>query len=122
MNLNLTASLAIWFLFPFALVFVIAFASDIHDSFIKRRRKPATRLTAHAASVGCREDQRDKNLLNKITMRGYDNPELFREDLWLLRMHRSRKARLALPYEISAQPGKSICAILAQHPGTRCDN
>jgi len=134
MNLNLLGNLIIWCLFPLALVCVIAFASNIHEEFVnERRRKQSTRPIANIfpTSYLQPQPQREQPVLDNAIIRAYDSPELFREDLWLLRIDRSRKAHAALTgwvplleanLKIPADRGKSICALLAQHAGARCDN
>jgi hypothetical protein len=66
----------------------------------------------------------------RALVRGFDSPELFREDLWLRRIdqarrdHAVRAASMRRP-EVNAGTGvreQRVSAILAQHPGARCDN
>jgi hypothetical protein len=61
-------------------------------------------------------------------VRGYDNDELYREDLWLRRIEQSRKQLVAPEASMTRSVGvgeedvKRICAILAQYAGTKFDN
>src|SRR5262245_18671472 len=114
-----------WFLFALASTCTLSFASTIYDDFISRKRS-----------------QRDKEAIGKIapladpqpehlaleTRRGYDSPELFREDLWIRRIEHSRKEHAVLT--ASLPPVKSrleapedyprrLCEMLAQHARTR---
>jgi hypothetical protein len=117
-----------WFLFALASTCTLSFASTIYDDFISRKR-----------------GRRDKEMMEKIaplanlqpqdltpeTRRGYDSPELFREDLWIRRIELSRKERAILA---GSMPGlkanvktrqdypKRLCEILAYHAAAACDN
>jgi hypothetical protein len=60
---------------------------------------------------------------------GYDSDELFREDLWLRRIEQSRKQLVApeasmrlMTRSVGEEDVKRICAMLAQHAGTKFDN
>ena len=62
---------------------------------------------------------------------GYDNNELFREDLWLRRIEQSRKqldapeASMCLMTRsvgVGEDDVKRICAMLAQYAGTKFNN
>ena len=64
-------------------------------------------------------------------VRGYDSGELFREDLWIRRIEQSRRQiatlgtsvpRLEAYIEAREDCGNRVCAMLAHHGVTRCDN
>src|SRR5437667_4721768 len=64
-------------------------------------------------------------------VRGYDSGELFREDLWIRRIEESRRQiatlgtsapRLEADIEAREDYGNRVCAMLAHHGVTRCDN
>jgi hypothetical protein len=64
-------------------------------------------------------------------VRGYDSPQLFREDLWLRRIEQARREHIAVAVSMpfkgsSTETGhdyqRRVCAMLAQHWGARCDN
>lgn len=63
--------------------------------------------------------------------RGYDSPELFREDLWLLRIEHSRKTQTLLPRPTearrvhstqNAEHGGRAFRILTHYLNARCEN
>jgi hypothetical protein len=70
----------------------------------------------------------DRRALQGRIVRGYDNDQLFREDLWLRRIEQSRK-QLQAPESsmclmtrsvgVSEEDVKRICAMLAQYAGTK---
>ena len=117
-----------WFLFALASTCTLSFASIIYDDLISRKRS-----------------QRDKEAIGKIapladpqpehlaleTRRGYDSPELFREDLWIRRIEHSRKehavltgSMLGLKANVKTRQDypKRLCEILAYHSATAYDN
>jgi hypothetical protein len=130
-NFGTIENWTLWCIFPLILIGVIAFASNMHDEFMSERKRKQSTVTKLPIVVPKAPSQKrlDRGLTHSNVVRGYDSPELFREDLWLLRIDQSRKAHAlengsmqvmrAGIYETSA---RSICAILAQHPGARCDN
>jgi hypothetical protein len=134
MNLSLVEYVLIWCVFPSALIAIIALASNIHEECVierKRRETDDTLRQVVITSSSSPDLQRDHLVSQKIIVRGYDSPELFREDLWLVRIDRSRKAYAksipltSVPKANATTPvvaAKLICALLAQHPGSRCDN
>jgi hypothetical protein len=67
-------------------------------------------------------------LPQRALVRGFDSPELFREDLWLRRIdqarrdHAVRAASMRRPEINKGVREQRISAILAHHPGARCDN
>jgi hypothetical protein len=82
-----------WFLFALASTCTLSFASTIYDDFVSRKRN--RRDTATIDKVARLEDPRAEELAPK-TRRGYDSPELFREDLWIRRIELSRKEQALL--------------------------
>ena len=113
-----------WFLFALASTCTLSFASTIYDDFISRKR-----------------GQRDKETIEKIpqladpqaedpapkTRRGYDSPELFREDLWIRRIELSRREHAVLAGSLPgpkvdvktwADCPKRLFEILAYHAAT----
>ena len=86
----------------------------------------APKIVPHAIS----DTKSDRTLQGPI-VRGYDNDELFREDLWLRRIEQSRKQPVAPEASmcimtrsvgVGEEDVKRICAILAQYAGTKFDN
>jgi hypothetical protein len=134
MNLSLIEIALIWLIFPSALIAIIAVASYMHEKFLSTKKHTESALTMPPGSITAspeRATQQEVVFWQRTIERGYDSPELFREDLWLIRIDRSRKAytkSIALKPSLnvdagdSAKSAKSICALLAQHPGSRCDN
>ena len=73
----------------------------------------------------------DRPALQGRIVRGYDNDELFREDLWLRRIEQSRKQLVAPEASIclmtrsvgvDEEDVKQIYAMLAQYAGIKFDN
>ena len=123
MNLIMVENIISWLLFALASTCTVSFAATLYDDFLSRRR--------HA---------RDKNTMAKVSppldvipvlppperfvTRGYDSPELFREDLWIRRIEQSRRehaARATSTPHREASFGadehypKRLCAMLANH-------
>jgi hypothetical protein len=117
-----------WFLFALASTCTLSFASTIYDDFIgrKRSRRDKEMIEKIAPLAVPRPDQ-----LTPQNRRGYDSPELFREDLWIRRIELSRKEHAVLA---GSMPGlkanvktrqdypKRLCEILAYHAAAACDN
>ncbi|HJU61315.1 MAG TPA: hypothetical protein VJ864_04660 [Candidatus Binatia bacterium] len=82
-----------WFLFVLASTCTLSFASTIYDDFISRKRN--RRDTATIDKIARLADPGAEELAPK-TRRGYDSPELFREDLWIRRIELSRKEHAVL--------------------------
>jgi len=73
----------------------------------------------------------DRPALQGRIVRGYDNDELFREDLWLRRIEQSRKQLVApeasmqlmtRSVDVGEEDLKRTCAMLAQSAGTKSGN
>lgn len=127
MNLDLFSGLALWLLLPLALAWIIACFARFHEEFINQRRRLST--SASGVSSSNHSNSWKQPVPERANSRGYDSPELFREDLWLLRIHGSRRSHAAAIGVGSSADGslsfdsvKSICALLAKHRGARCDN
>lgn len=131
MDLMIVENTLSYCLFALALACLATFLSAMQEEFIRRRRRkqrahPRTKIVPPSIAVSKPKQSGPERPM----VRGYDTPELFREDLWLRRLAQSR-------YEIAApdswrwmEPAgrsreefaKRVCAILAQHPAARCDN
>lgn len=137
MNLSLIENVLIGCVFPSALIAIIAVVSHLHKEFVIGRKRRETVLTLRPVFMisSGPNAPRDQLASQETFVRGYDSPELFREDLWLIRIDRSRKAYATsiastpAPTSVfkadtgtSLDNAKLICAFLAQHPGSRCNN
>jgi hypothetical protein len=117
-----------WFLFALASTCTLSFASTIYDDFISRKRRGRDKETIDKIAPIV-DPQLDE--LAPENRRGYDSPELFREDLWIRRIEHSRKEHAVVA---GSMPGlkaniktrqdypKRLCEILAYHAATACDN
>jgi hypothetical protein len=126
MNAMIVENIISWFLFALASTCTLSFASTAYDNFIgwKRRQRESKE---HTKVVPLSESKPKQSAEDSVT-RGYDSPELFREDLWIRRIEHSRKAHAALT--ASMPPVKArlkapedyprrLCEMLAQHARTR---
>ena len=121
-----------WCLFVLALALIISLAEAAHESLITGRRRKQTAKRIAKIVAPCFSDPKVQvPATRNPVVRGYDSPELFREDLWLSRIEQSRKQAALL--QVSSRGlnpsvrsdedyGKRFCAMLAQHAGARCDN
>jgi hypothetical protein len=127
MNQMVVENIIGWFLFALASTCTLSFASTIYDDFISRKRGRRDKETIE--KITPLADAQAEHLAPK-TRRGYDSPELFREDLWIRRIELSRKEHAVLA---GSTPGpkanvktrdypKRLCEILAYHGATACDN
>ena len=127
MNAMIVENIISWFLFALASTCTLSFASNVYDNFIswKRRQRDSK---ASTRIVPLLDSKPSKLLREQPVTRGYDSPELFREDLWVRRIEHSRKEHAALT--ASMPPVKSrleapedyprrLCEMLAQHARTR---
>jgi hypothetical protein len=115
----------------FILVFtcIISFASAIHEKFMGWRRRGRGRTTM--GNIASPSVSAPTWVGENALVRGYDSEELFREDLWLLRIAQSRR-QAALPQALLPSAGASLAvrrehlsrvfAMLAYHANVRCDN
>ena len=129
-NLALSSTV-IWCFLALALACILTLASSMYDDFIirKRRQRYMTKRSHLTPTVGSYPKSVEV-LPQRALVRGFDSTELFREDLWLRRIdqarrdHAVRAASMRRP-EINTGTGvreQRISAILAHHPGARCDN
>ena len=128
MNQMIVENIIGWFLFALASTCTLSFASTIYDDFISRKRGRRDKETIEKIAP-LADPQPDE--LAPENRRGYDSPELFREDLWFRRIELSRKEHAVLA---GSMPGlkanvktrqdypKRLCEILAYHAATACDN
>jgi hypothetical protein len=117
-----------WFLFALASTCTLSFASTLYDDFISRKRGRQDKETIE--KVAPLADPKPRHLVPE-TRRGYDSPELFREDLWIRRIELSRKEHAVLSGSVpglraNVKPRedypKRLCEILAYHAATVRDN
>lgn len=117
-----------WFLFALASTCTLSFASTIYDDFISRLRGRRDNKTLEKIEPLAGPQPEDLAPENR---RGYDSPELFREDLWIRRIELSRKEHAVLAGSMhgtntNVKSGqdypKRLCGILAHHAATACDN
>jgi hypothetical protein len=127
MNAMIVENIVSWFLFALASTCTLSFASTAYDNFIgwKRRQRDSK---ASTRIVPLSDSKPSKLSTEEPVTRGYDSPELFREDLWIRRIEHSRKAHAALT--ASMPPVKArlkapedysrrLCEMLAHHARTR---
>jgi hypothetical protein len=116
-------------LFILAFTCIISFASAIHEKFMGwRRRVRGKTIMGNIASPSV---SAPKWVGQNALVRGYDSEELFREDLWLLRIAQSR-GLAALPEALLPSAEESlgvrkehlsrVFTMLAHHANVRCDN
>src|SRR5215510_5081820 len=127
MNATIVENIISWFLFAVASTCTLSFASTAYDNFIgwKRRQRESK---ARTKVVPPSESKPPKLSAEESVTRGYDTPELFREDLWIRRIEHSRNAHAAL---IASMPRvkarleapedypRRLCEMLANHTRTR---
>jgi len=130
-----------WCLFPLALAGVASFASAIYDDFASRRRKqtisglgtiaPREIAAPEIAAPEIAAPEPPRPITLQPIVRGYDTPELFRQDCWLLRIDRSRTRRSRVKGSLQSWETtiethndyeRRVCAVLAQRAGARGDN
>jgi len=133
-----------WCLFPLALAGVASFACAMQDDIVRwRRRKQSNSRSTEEKKGTVPIPERGlspfsppapkppRSAARQRIVRGYDSPELFRQDYWLLRIDQSRQRiaggkgslpLLELSIGIRDEYGKRVCAVLAQHQGARRDN
>jgi hypothetical protein len=127
MNTTIVENIVSWFLFALASTCTLSFASTAYDNFIgwKRRQRESK---ARTKVVPLSESKPTKLPAEESVIRGYDSPELFREDLWIRRIEHSRKAHAALTASMPPVKArlkapedypKRLCEMLAQHARTR---
>jgi hypothetical protein len=121
----------VWCLFGLGFACLITFASSTYDEFMSRKaRIPSVKENAKIITRSPSAGNGRRVSPQKFMIAGYDSPELFREDLWLRRIDQARREHVELagipPLKASTKAGhdyhRQVCAMLAQHWGTRCDN
>ena len=127
MNAIIVENMISWFLFALASTCTLSFASSVYDNFISRKRRQ--RNSKASTRIVPLSDSKPSNLLTEEPVtRGYDSPELFREDLWIRRIEHSRKEHAALtasmpPVKASLEAPEDyptqLCEMLAHHARTR---
>ena len=107
-----------WFLFALASTCTLSFASTVYDNFIswKRRQRDSK---ASTRIVPLSDSKPSKLLTEEPVTRGYDSPELFREDLWIRRIEHSRKEHAALV--ASMAPVKASLGAPEDYPKRLCE-
>ena len=123
MNATIVENIISWFLFALASTCTVSFASTAYDNFIgRKRRQRESKVVPRLGSKPL------KLSVEETVIRGYDSPELFREDLWIRRIEHSRKAHVALResmpvvkvrLEAPDDYPRRLCEMLAQHARTR---
>lgn len=132
MNAMLVENIINWFLFALASTCTLSFASTVYDHFISSKRGDRNK-NAKPRIVPLSNSQASSLEAKKPAVRGYDTPELFREDLWVRRIEHSRKEHAALlasmpPLKAGLAPfedtPRRLCEILilAQHTQPGRDN
>ena len=127
MNTKIVEDIISWFIFALASTCTLSFASTAYDNFIgwKRRQREGK---VHTKVLPLSESKSPKLSVEESVIRGYDSPELFREDLWIRRIEHSRKAHAALTasmprvkarLEAPEDYPRRLCEMLAQHARTR---
>ena len=127
MNTTILENIIGWFLFALASTCTLSFASTAYDNFIGRKRRQREDK-ACTQVVTLLQSKPPKLPTEESVIRGYDSPELFREDLWIRRIEHSRNAHVAL---IASMPRvkarleapedypRRLCEMLANHTRIR---
>jgi hypothetical protein len=121
-----------WCLFALGVACAITFSSMIYDELVTRKQqKQDTGPTAKVVQASISDPKPARTVSEKRASRGYDSPELFREDLWLRRIELSREESVSMEASVPAVQAaagageddkKRLCALLAHYRGARCDN
>jgi hypothetical protein len=115
-----------WFLLAVFLTCIITLACALNEHYTNRKRRRQSLVRMPVSNQAA-----PQLAAKKLIVRGYDTPELLREDLWLLRLSCGRDNITALkmavpPFETALEAGRSqeqrVTAMLAQYAGARCDN
>jgi hypothetical protein len=127
MNAMIVENIISWFLFALASTCTLSFASTVYDNFISAKRRERDRKAR--TRIAPLPDLKPSQLATENpVIRGYDSPELFREDLWIRRIEYSRKEHAALAASmppVKARLGapedypKRLCEMLVHHVRTR---
>ncbi len=118
MNAMIVENIVSWFLFALASTCTLSFASTVYDRFISSKRRDRDgKATTKLVPLS---DAKPSQLKAETPMiRGYDTPELFREDLWIRRIEHSRKEHATLL--AAMPPGKGRCGTSDGYPRRLCE-
>ena len=104
----------------------------MYDDFVNRKRPQRhKKCLRKSAAVFDSFPKPLEALAQKNLVRGYDNPELFREDLWLRRIHQARREHAVVAASMRRAGGTSrtaeehkrrVSEILAHHPDPKSNN
>jgi hypothetical protein len=127
MDLLIIASTMIWCVFAVTVACIITLASALYDDLSSRiRLKRSKSIVAKIVGISVSDPNSNEKSHRCSADRGYDSPELFREDLWIRRIEHSRKEYAALAAsmpQLQTSPAaradyeKRLCAMLAQARG-----
>lgn len=107
-----------WFLFALASTCTLSFASAVYDNFISAKRRERDRKAR--TRIAPLPDLKPSQLVTENSVvRGYDSPELFREDLWIRRIEHSRKEHAALVASMAL--GKASLGAPEDYPKRLCE-
>jgi hypothetical protein len=127
MNGMIVENIISWFLFALASTCTLSFASTVYDNFLSRKRR-ARDKKATTRNVPLSHSKPRALLIENSLTRGYDSPELFREDLWIRRIEHSRREHAAMAASLpqmkatlgaSEDYARRLCEMLAHHARTR---
>ena len=115
-----------WFLFALASTCTLSFASTVYDNFISSKRRQRNKR-GNPGIVPPPDSRLNQRLTGNPVVRGYDSPELFREDLWIRRIEQSRREHATLVASMPRVPNPSVpedypkrlCKMLAHQVRTR---
>ena len=115
-----------WFLFALASTCTLSFASTVYDNFISSKRRQRNKR-GNSGIVPLPDSRPNQRLTGNPVVRGYDSPELFREDLWIRRIEQSRREHATLVASMPPVPNPSVpedypkrlCKMLAHQVRTR---
>jgi hypothetical protein len=122
MNAMIVENVISWFLFALASTCTLSFASTVYDRLVNLKRRDRNKR-ASTGMVSLPPSQANPLSGENPVIRGYDTPELFREDLWIRRIEHSRKVhavQLASMRQVKSHPEtaegylKRLCEIFAQ--------
>jgi hypothetical protein len=118
MNAMIVENMISWFLFALASTCTLSFASAVYDNFISAKRRERDRKAR--TRIAPLPDLKPSQLVTENSVvRGYDSPELFREDLWIRRIEHSRKEHAALV--ASMAPVKASFGAPEDYPKRLCE-
>jgi hypothetical protein len=118
MNAMIVENIISWFLFALASTCTLSFASTIYDNFISSKRRERDKKV-RTRIVPFPDLKASQLVTENPVVRGYDSPELFREDLWIRRIEYSRKEHVALAP--SMPPVKARLGAPEDYPKRLCE-